>query len=85
MNCVELRPGQNCLSEEIRQLAERVEAVDPMALAAFTAIASAMVAGHDDATALEVGNAILIRAGRKPLPVPDLLVKMKQGCGGTIS
>lgn len=85
MNCAEQSSSRIRLDEEIRQLAERVAAVDPMAFEAFIATAAAMVAGRDDETALNAGNAILIKAGRKPLPVPDLLAKMKTACGNGTS
>lgn len=61
--------------EEIRQLAECVAAIDPLAFEAFIAIAGAMVAGYDDETALAIGNDVLIKAGHEPLPIPDLAVK----------
>lgn len=67
--------------KEIARLAESVAAIDPVAFEAFVATARAMADGHDDETALAAGNAVLTRAGREFMPVPDLLAKMRQDRG----
>lgn len=63
------------LDQEIIRLVKKADAVT---VRAVLTIAETMIAGGDDRTALESGNAILIAMGRKPLNVDDILAKMKE-------
>lgn len=63
------------VEQEIVRLVKKLDAVTSEAA---LILLIAMLAGEDNLAALEASNAVLIAAGRKPVSVDDILLKIER-------
>lgn len=59
-------------AEVTREIAKKIRKLDATELGATVATMKAIAEGKNEAEALEVGNAVLVAGGRKPLDITEV-------------
>lgn len=64
--------------EQEREFIQLIRNADSVKSKSIKAMIQAFNAGADERTAIEAGSAVLVEAGRDPLPVDNILAKLKE-------